>query len=276
MLVDFRTAKTLEGICNSCMKSSGECDCCIRVLDVCVEFENILALDNVSFSITSGTFTGVVGPNGGGKSTLFNALVGLQRINHGEILINGRSSDYSRGKISYVPQREQVNWRFPLSVEDVVALGGIGRGSLMQKLGFVDDPSVEESLRKVDMWSSRKNLVANLSGGQRQRTFIARALTQEAEILLLDEAFSGVDFASQEGVIDVLRTLRDEGKTILMATHDLNSLSSRFDQVLCINRHICAHGNPESVFTEEVLTELYGAHGEIFAEHQLGRHSHGT
>ena len=146
----------------------------------------------------------------------------------------------------------------------------------MQKLGFADDPSVEESLRKVDMWPSRNDLVANLSGGQRQRTFIARALTQEAEILLLDEAFSGVDFASQEGVIDVLRTLRDEGKTILMATHDLNSLSDRFDQVLCINRHICAHGNPESVFTEEVLTELYGAHGEIFAEHQLGRHSHGV
>jgi len=273
--VDFHTAKTSEGICNSCWKSIGNCDCCIQVLDVCVEFENVLALDNVSFSITSGTLTGVVGPNGGGKTTLFHALVGLQSIDHGEILINGLSSDYSKGEISYVPQREQVNWRFPLSVEDVVALGRIGRGSLMQKLGFVDDPSVEESLRKVDMWSHRNDLVANLSGGQRQRTFIARALTQEAGILLLDEAFSGVDFASQQGIIDVLRALRDEGKTILMATHDLNSLSDRFDQVLCINRHICAHGNPESVFTEEVLTELYGAHGEIFAEHQPGRHSHG-
>jgi len=238
-----------------------------------VEFENVLALDTVSFSITTGTLTGLVGPNGGGKSTLFNALVGLQSIDHGEILINGLPPGHSRGKISYVPQREQVNWRFPLSVQDVVALGRIGRGSFLQKLGFVGDPIVEESLRKVDMWSHRHDLVANLSGGQRQRTFIARALTQEAEILLLDEAFSGVDFASQEGVIDVLRNLRDEGKTIVMATHDLNSLSERFDQVLCINRHICAHGSPELVFTEEVLTELYGAHGESLAEHRLGRHS---
>jgi ABC-type Mn2+/Zn2+ transport system ATPase subunit len=133
---------------------------------------------------------------------------------------------------------------------------------------------VEEALKKVDMWDSRDDLVSNLSGGQRQRTFIARALTQKAEILILDEAFSGVDIASQEGVIDVLRDLRDEGTTILMATHDLNNLSGRFDEVLCINRHVCAHGYPKSVFTEEVLTELYGSHGEMFAEHQLGQHSH--
>ena len=271
--MSFPNQERSNVVCNNC---SDNCSCCIQVVDVCVEFENVLALDNVSFSIKAGTLTGVVGPNGGGKSTLFNALVGLQLIDHGEILINGLPSSKSIGKISYVPQREQVNWRFPLSVQDVVALGRIGRGSLMQKLGFVEDSIVEESLRKVDMWSSRKDLVANLSGGQRQRTFIARALTQEAEILLLDEAFSGVDFASQEGVIDVLRDLRDEGKTILMATHDLNSLSERFDDVLCINRHICAHGDPGSVFTEEVLTELYGAHGELFAEHQIGRHGHGV
>ena len=251
-------------------------DCCIQVFDMCVEFENNLALDNVSFSISQGVLTGVVGPNGGGKSTLFNALVGLQEITHGKILINGLPPENSIGKISYVPQKEQVNWRFPLSVQDVVALGKLGKGSILQKLGFLNDPIIEESLRKVDMWSHRNDLVSNLSGGQRQRTFIARALTQEAEILLLDEAFSGVDFSSQEGVLDVLKDLRDEGKTILMATHDLNSLSDRFDEVICINRHICAHGNPQSVFTEEVLTELYGAHGEKFAEHQMGRHHHGN
>ena len=247
---------------------------CIQVSDVCVEFNNVLVLDEVTFSIPPGVLTGVVGPNGGGKSTLFNALVGLQGLAHGEILINGRPPVHSMGKISYVPQREMVNWRFPLSVRDVVALGNINRGSFLQKLWFSDYSNVEEALRKVDMWNTRDDLVSNLSGGQRQRTFIARALTQKAEILLLDEAFSGVDIASQEGVIDVLRDLRDEGTTILMATHDLNSLSGRFDEVLCINRHVCAHGHPESVFTEEVLTELYGSHGEMFAEHQLGQHSH--
>ena len=247
---------------------------CIQCDDVCVEFGNVLVLDEVSFSIPRGVLTGVVGPNGGGKSTLFNALVGLQPIAHGNILVNGLLPGASRGTISYVPQREMVNWRFPLSVKDVVSLGAINRGSIFRKYWFSDNGEVEEALRKVDMWDSKDDLVSNLSGGQRQRTFIARALTQEAEILLLDEAFSGVDISSQEGVIDVLRNLRDEGTTILMATHDLNNLSDRFDEVLCLNRHVCAHGNPESVFTEEVLTELYGSHGEMFAEHRIGHHDH--
>lgn len=257
-----------------CPCSKEMCNCCIQVLDACVEFENVLALDDVSFAVSPGTLTGVVGPNGGGKSTLFNALVGLQPIVHGNILINGYSPGNSNAKVSYVPQRERVNWRFPLSVKDVVALGKINTGSILQKMGFSQDNTVEESLRKVDMWINRNDLVSNLSGGQRQRTFIARALTQEANILLLDEAFSGVDISSQEGVIDVLKDLRDDGKTILIATHDLNTLSDRFDEVVCINRHICAHGKPESVFTTDVLTELYGSHGEMFAEHGLGKHNH--
>ena len=255
-----------------CMKS--QCDCCIQVFGACVELENFLALDDVSFAITPGVLTGVVGPNGGGKSTLFNALVGLQPIAHGTILINGRPPGNSKGKVSYVPQKERVNWRFPLSVRDVVSLGKVSQGSLLNKLGLGVGSLVEESLRKVDMWDSKDDLVSNLSGGQRQRTFIARALTQESDILILDEAFSGVDIASQEGVLNVLRNLRDEGKTILMATHDLNTLSDRFDDVLCLNRHICAHGKPEIVFTESVLVELYGSHGEMFAEHRIGQHEH--
>lgn len=257
-----------------CPCSNEQCNCCIQVFDACVEFENFLAVDSVSFAIAPGVLTAVVGPNGGGKSTLFNALVGLQPIAHGKILVNGLPPGNSKGKVSYVPQRERVNWKFPLSVRDVVSLGKSAKDSLLQNLGFVDNSRIEESLRKVDMWDNRDDLVSNLSGGQRQRTFIARALTQEAEIIILDEAFSGVDIASQEGVINVLRSLRDEGKTILIATHDLNTLADRFDDVLCINRHICAHGNPKSVFTKEVLAELYGSHGEMFADHQIGQHAH--
>ena len=257
-----------------CLQES--CNCCIQAVDACVEFDNFLALDSVSFAIPKGGLTGVVGPNGGGKSTLFNALAGLQPIVHGTILINGLPPGNAHGEISYVPQRERVNWRFPLSVRDVVSLGTSTSGSFLKNLGFGDDALIEESLRKVDMWKNRDELVSNLSGGQRQRAFIARALTQEANILLLDEAFSGVDIASQEGVINVLRTLRDEGKTILVATHDLNTLSNRFDYVLCINRHICAHGEPGSVFTKDVLIELYGSHGEMFVDHQIGQHTHGT
>ena len=118
----------------------------------------------------------------------------------------------------------------------------------------------------------RNNLVSELSGGQRQRVFVARALAQEADILMLDEAFSGVDFASQEALVGALRELRDEGKTILIATHDLNTLSNRFDEVLCLNRHICAHGNPETVFTKEVLIELYGSHEVMLSNHKIGQH----
>jgi ABC-type Mn2+/Zn2+ transport system ATPase subunit len=121
------------------------------------------------------------------------------------------------------------------------------------------------------MWEVRNNLVSELSGGQRQRVFVARALAQEADILMLDEAFSGVDFASQEALVGALRELRDEGKTILLATHDLTRLSERFDTVLCINRHVCAVGPPDTAFTPEVLEELYGAHGVAFAE---GGHLH--
>jgi len=255
-----------------------ECSCiecsCIECFDVCVELGNNLVLDEVSFCVPRGVLAGVVGPNGGGKTTLFNVLAGLQPIANGSISINGHPPGSAKSKISYVPQRELVNWRFPLSVRDVVSLGNIKAGFIIPKFWNSDNTGVEEALRKVDMWDNRDVLVSNLSGGQRQRTFIARTLTQQAEILLLDEAFSGVDIASQEGVIDVLRDLRDEGKTILMATHDLNSLSDRFDEVLCINRHVCAYGQPESVFTDEVLTELYGPHGEMFAGHQLGQHNH--
>jgi len=260
---------------SSCPCLNEACNCCIQVFDACIEFENRLALDSVSFAVPPGVLTGVVGPNGAGKSILFNALVGLQPLAHGRILINGFPPRSSKTKISYIPQKEHVNWRFPLSVRDVVSLGTSVSASLLEKIGITgtDNNLIEESLRKVDMWDKRDDLVSNLSGGQRQRTFIARALTQNADILILDEAFSGVDISSQEGMIQILRSLRDEGKTILVATHDLNTLASKFDYVLCINRHICAYGKPELVFTNEVLIELYGSHTEMFTTHQIGQHT---
>ena len=260
----------------NCPCDENRCKCCIKVNAACVQFGKELVLDDVTFSVKPGVLTGVVGPNGGGKTTLFNALVGLQSIAHGEILINNRAPTYRNGSLSYVPQREQVNWRFPLSVLDVAKLGLISRGFSWRNFWFNNDPSVEQALRRVGMWKDKEQLVSTLSGGQRQRTFIARALVQKAEILILDEAFSGVDFASQEGVLDVLRELRDEGKTIMVATHDLNTLSDRFDEVLCINGHICAHGEPQKVFTENVLTELYGTHANMFTGPEAHGHHHVT
>ena len=124
---------------------------------------------------------------------------------------------------------------------------------------------VRDCLDRVDLWDKRKSLVTELSGGQRQRVFIARALAQEASIILLDEAFSGVDVGAQEGIVEVLQTLRDEGRVVLLATHDLTNMAQRFDQILCINHHVCAQGPPDVAFTPEVLEELYGSHGIEFA-----------
>ena len=246
----------------------------IKAVSACVEFNNELVLDDVTFSIEQGVLIGVVGPNGGGKTTLFNAIAGLQRLANGAILIKGNVPERARGDVGYVPQRERVNWHFPLSALDVVSLGRTRRGSFFGRSTPKDENIVEESLRKVDMWDLKGSLVDQLSGGQRQRVFVARSLAQGSDILLLDEAFSGVDVASQEGLVDVLKELRDDGNTILMATHDLNTLADRFDEVLCLNRHVCAYGNPRNAFTPSVLEELYGPHGTMLADHWVGHHGH--
>lgn len=221
-------------------------------------------LDNVSFSVGPGTLMGVVGPNGAGKSTLFNAIAGTTRTGGGKILIRG-SSGHKNSVLAYVPQSEKVNWRLPLTVADVVMLGRIPQIGWLRRPSQRDHDRVRASLERVGAWNQRSALVTELSGGQKQRVFVARALAQGADILLLDEAFSGVDVGSQEGLVTVLRGLRDEGRIVLIATHDLTNLADRFDQVLCLNHHVCAWGPPENAFTPSVLKELYGAHGVVFA-----------
>ena len=176
------------------------------------------------------------------------------------------------GKISYVPQKEMINWKFPLSVTDVVSQGKIRGGKFLSMLGFSND-LVEDSLKKVNMFEKRNEMIGSLSGGEKQRTFIARALAQESEILLLDEAFSGVDYGSQEDISDVLKLLTSENKTVLMSTHDLNSLSDRFDKVLCLNGHICAYGSPNEVLSSSVIAELYGVHKGKLIDHKIGNHN---
>ena len=231
----------------------------LLVEDLTIDLGGVHVLDDVSFDVTSGSLVGVVGPNGAGKSTLFNAIVGLQEYHLGRILIQGLHPLHARGVVAYVPQQEKVNWRFPLTVWDVVMLGRGRRIGWLRRPGSRDRELVRLSLERVGMWEQRSAIVGNLSGGQRQRVFIARTLAQEASVLLLDEAFSGVDVASQQGLVGVLAGLRDEGKTILVATHDLVNLERRFDELICLNHYVCAHGDPERVFTPEVIEELYGA-----------------
>ena len=235
------------------------------VENVSVNLGGVEVLREVSFSVEEAALIGVVGPNGAGKSTLFNTIIGLTQPVCGCVSIFGDQSRGMRGKVAYVPQREQVNWRFPLTAQEVVTLGRNRRLGWLRRPGRRDRDIVRASLERVEMWDRRDSLISELSGGQRQRVFVARALAQEADMLLLDEAFSGVDVASQEGLVAVLLSLRDEGKTILMATHELTSLARRCDKLLCINGHVCAYCAPDEAFTPAVLEELYGAHGITFA-----------
>lgn len=233
---------------------------------VTVEFGEHRALSNVTFTVEQGTLMGVVGPNGAGKSTLFNGIAGLQILNEGTVTVCSARTGGHKGALAYVPQRESVNWRFPVSVMDVVLMGRTVNHNWFQRPGRQDRELARDCLERVGLWGQRSNLMTELSGGQRQRVFVARALAQGADVLLLDEAFSGVDVGAQEGLVKVLHSLRDDGRIIVLATHDLTNLAERFDMILCLNHHVCAFGPPAEAFTPEVLEELYGAHGVHFAQ----------
>ena len=231
-------------------------DTSMSLQDVTVELDGYMALSNVTFDVDAGTLMGVVGPNGAGKSTLFNAIAGLLPVRQGSVTLN--RVDLHRGELAYVPQRDSVNWRFPVNVMDVVMMGRCCRLGWFRRPGKKDRELVKACLGRVGLWDYRTSPMTELSGGQKQRVFVARALAQEASVLLLDEAFSGVDAGAQETLVEVLQALRDEGRIIMLATHDLNNLSGRFDQVLCLNQHVCACGAPSQVITPEVMEEMYG------------------
>ena len=238
----------------------------------CVQLGNTQALDDVTFSITKGKKVAVVGPNGGGKSTLFNALAGLVPVVNGSLKINGLSPQDAKGSISYVPQRDLINRNFPLSVKQVVEMGLVSKNSLNLFSRKQINLKIKEALENVGLSEKINQNINNLSGGQFQRVLIARGLAQDADILLLDEAFSAVDVGAQEDIMSLISDINLDGKTILVATHDINNLEEKFDEVLCLNRHCCAYGNPSEVLTEDVIKEMYGSHYEMFKSHTTESH----
>ena len=238
----------------------------------CVQLGNTQALDDVTFSITKGKKVAVVGPNGGGKSTLFNALAGLVPVVNGSLKINGLSPQDAKGSISYVPQRDLINRNFPLSVKQVVEMGLVSKNSLNLFSRKQINLKIKEALENVGLSEKINQNINNLSGGQFQRVLIARGLAQDADILLLDEAFSAVDVGAQEDIMSLISDINLDGKTILVATHDINNLEEKFDEVLCLNRHCCAYGNPSEVLTNDVIKEMYGSHYEMFKSHTPESH----
>ena len=238
----------------------------------CVQIGNTQVLDDVTFSIAKGKKVAVVGPNGGGKSTLFNALAGLVPVVNGSLKINGLDPQDAKGTISYVPQKDLINRNFPLSVKQVVEMGLITRNSLNLFARKQINLKIEEALENVGLSDKINENINNLSGGQFQRVLIARGLAQDADIILLDEAFSAVDVGAQEDIMSLISDINLDGKTILVATHDINNLEEKFDEVLCLNRHCCAYGDPSEVLTEDVIKEMYGSHYEMFKNHTSESH----
>jgi ABC-type Mn2+/Zn2+ transport system ATPase subunit len=221
------------------------------------------AVTNVALEVQEGEVFGYLGPNGAGKSTLFNVIAALLPPTSGRVLIHGKTMAESRGVVAYVPQYERVNSRIPASAWDVVMQGRVRHAGWFRRPGHADRAAAEAALVRVGMWDRRKSLIYELSGGQRQRVFVARALAQGADILLLDEAFSGVDIASQSALMDVLLELREDGRTIMMSSHDINHMAHYCDECLCLNCNVCACGPPGQVLNEEVMTQLYGPFGMV-------------
>lgn len=216
-------------------------------------------LEDVTFTVPRGALVGVLGPNGSGKSTLFRAVIGLLPAWRGRVLVIGKPARPNPG-IAYVPQTEAVDWAFPVTVWDVVMMGRYPRLGLLHRPGRHDREIAQWALDQVRMVEYRDRPIGALSGGQRQRVFLARALAQEPEILLLDEPVSGVDAPTQHFIFELLERLCAEGRTVMVASHDLSCVAQRFTQVLLLNRRVLGFGPPEQVFTEELLNRTFDTH----------------
>jgi ABC-type Mn2+/Zn2+ transport system ATPase subunit len=233
-------------------------DALLELREASVYYGERAALQSVTLTIPRGAQVAIIGPNGAGKSTLFKALVGLVSLRRGEILIHDHLTAERGHPIAYVPQREEVDWRFPVTVQDVVMMGRYGRGSWLSKLSAKDREVVRSSLDKMGVGDLAKRPIGELSGGQQQRVFLARAIAQEPQILLLDEPFTGVDMATREATFSLLRDLREKSVTVLVSTHDLEMAAGRFDQVVLLNGRLVSVGTPRQVFTEDNLQEAFG------------------
>ena len=233
----------------------------IRAEDVSVTYPNgHKALWDASFILPHGTVCGLVGINGAGKSTLFKAIMGFTRLSRGTISIMGRtvSEALKENLISYVPQTEQVDWNFPVLVEDVVMMGRYGHMGFLRRPGKADHDAVEQALHRVNMQDYRHRQIGELSGGQRKRVFLARAIAQNGHVILLDEPFTGVDVHTEEQIIQLMLDLRAEGRIILVSTHNLGSVPEFCDRTILIRGTVLSYGETETTFTQDNLQEAFG------------------
>jgi manganese/iron transport system ATP-binding protein len=232
----------------------------ILVDAITVDYNGFVALSDASLRVPSGAICALVGMNGAGKSTLFKAIMGFLTPAAGRVLIEGApvATAQKAGRLAYMPQAEEVDWAFPVNVQDVAMMGRYGFMNILRTPRKLDKQKVAESLERVGMHDFRTRQISELSGGQRKRAFLARALAQDARIMLLDEPFTGIDAKTEEAMIVLLRELRDEGCTVVICTHDLASIESFCDEVALINRTVLAYGPLETTFTPENIARAYG------------------
>ncbi len=246
------------------------------VNDITVAYRNgTTALKHASFAAPRGSITALVGVNGAGKSTIFKAVMGFVPLVGGQISILGQEGRQAQrqNKIAYVPQSEDVDWNFPVLVEDVVMMGRFGHMNMLRIPRPLDREKVAAALARVDMTAFAKRQIGELSGGQKKRVFLARALAQEGEVILLDEPFTGVDVKTEDAIISLLRSLRDEGKVILVSTHNLGSVPEFCDRTVLVKGTVLAAGPTAEVFTRDKLEEAFGGVLRHFVLSGAGLHA---
>ncbi|HUE98601.1 MAG TPA: metal ABC transporter ATP-binding protein [Anaerolineales bacterium] len=234
----------------------------LDVQHITIRYNGRVALDDITFHLHEGERIAVVGPNGAGKSTLFKVIAGVLQPSAGEVNIFG-SRPRGHVCIAYIPQRSQVDWNFPVSVADVVMMGRSAKLGLLNWPRKTDWDYVQRALETVELSDLAARRISQLSGGQQQRMFIARALAQEAELMLMDEPLSGLDTPAQEGLLNLLDTLRNQNVTVMLATHDLDQAARHFDRIMLLNHRIIAFDVPQNVMHTDHLLQAYGGRLKI-------------
>jgi manganese/zinc/iron transport system ATP- binding protein len=238
----------------------------LEIHDLTVAYHHKPVLWGIDLVVPPGKLIGIVGPNGAGKTTLIKGILGLVPISSGWAKVFGQPVKKSLRRIGYMPQRESVDWDFPVSVMDVVLMGRYGRLGLMKRPTREDRDVARDCLDKVHMLPLANRQISNLSGGQQQRVFLARALAQESDLYFMDEPFSGVDAATESAIITLLRELRAKGKTVLVVHHDLPTAREYFDMLILLNMRLTAFGPTNEVFRPDLLQKTYGGRLTILSE----------
>ena len=237
----------------------------LEIHDLTVSYSQKPVLWNIDLEVPEGVLVGIIGPTGAGKSTLLKAVMGLLRRSSGWVKFWGEPLATRRRSVAYVPQREEVDWDFPITVRELVTMGRYGHIGLLRRPGREDRRIVDGALEKVGMSTFQDRQIANLSGGQQQRIFLARALAQESQVYLMDEPFAGVDATTEKAIVRILEQMREEKRTILVVHHDLQTACEYFDYLLLLNRRLVAFGPTDEVFNEDLLRKTYGGHLTILS-----------